>query len=386
MATINLGKVRITFGGTFDNTKSYDILTVVDNPYKVKYISISAAPVSSSLADTTIWEPLSGYFVEQYQGSGATDPTTRIDSTPLQTGDLFFNTTLNEMRVYTGVVWKSAGSTVNGTSKRQSFTATSGQTTFTISGGYSANFADVYLNGSKLVNGTDVDVTSGTDVVLATGATAGDIVDVVAYGDFKVANTVDLNSSQTISGIKTFTSSPAIPDATASNEPLSKGQLLAAIKAIDGSGSGLDADLLDGKQGSFYLPAGNYTAADVLAKIKTVDGSGSGLDADTVDGVQGALLGVGGAGYTWVDETANRASGTTYTNTYGKPIMVSISIQTTTTVEYGFSVNGTRMSYKIGRSGTSSGIDVGDTIIVPSASTYNLIDITGSIEHWFELK
>jgi len=32
------------------------------------------------------------------------------------------------------------------------------------------------------------------------------------------------------------------------------------------------------------LPASQYTAADVLAKIKTVDGTGSGLDADTVRG------------------------------------------------------------------------------------------------------
>jgi hypothetical protein len=32
------------------------------------------------------------------------------------------------------------------------------------------------------------------------------------------------------------------------------------------------------------LPAASYTAADVLAKLLTVDGSGSGLDADTVDG------------------------------------------------------------------------------------------------------
>ena len=34
-----------------------------------------------------------------------------------------------------------------------------------------------------------------------------------------------------------------------------------------------------------YLLKSAYTAADVLAKIKTVDGSGSGLDADTLDGV-----------------------------------------------------------------------------------------------------
>jgi len=32
------------------------------------------------------------------------------------------------------------------------------------------------------------------------------------------------------------------------------------------------------------LDSSSYTAADVLTKIKTVDGSGSGLDADTLDG------------------------------------------------------------------------------------------------------
>lgn len=35
-----------------------------------------------------------------------------------------------------------------------------------------------------------------------------------------------------------------------------------------------------------YLPASSYTAADILAKLKTVDGSGSGLDADLLDGTQ----------------------------------------------------------------------------------------------------
>lgn len=72
---------------------------------------------------------------------------------------------------------------------RQTFTATGGQTSFTVSGGYTAGEVDVYLNGVKLLNGTDVTVTSGTDVVLATGATAGDILEVLVYSTFSVANT-----------------------------------------------------------------------------------------------------------------------------------------------------------------------------------------------------
>lgn len=42
-------------------------------------------------------------------------------------------------------------------------------------------------------------------------------------------------------------------------------------------------DALDSK-----LPAASYTAADVLTKIKTVDGTGSGLDADLLDGQSSA--------------------------------------------------------------------------------------------------
>jgi hypothetical protein len=41
------------------------------------------------------------------------------------------------------------------------------------------------------------------------------------------------------------------------------------------------------------LPAASYTAADVLAKLITVDGSGSGVDADTLDGYNSAVAATG---------------------------------------------------------------------------------------------
>ena len=40
---------------------------------------------------------------------------------------------------------------------------------------------------------------------------------------------------------------------------------------------------------SAALPASTYTAADILAKIKSVDGVGSGLDTDLLDGQHGAF-------------------------------------------------------------------------------------------------
>ncbi len=111
----------------------------------------------------------------------------------LDVGDLYFDTTANELKVYKSSGWAAAGSTVNGTAQRYNYTATAAQTTFTgaDSNGntlaYDAGYADVYLNGVRL-SGADITITSGTSVVLAVGASAGDILDVVAYGTFDVAS------------------------------------------------------------------------------------------------------------------------------------------------------------------------------------------------------
>ena len=117
-----------------------------------------------------------------------------VPTSSLNVGDLNFDTNANELKVYKSSGWASAGSTVNGTSARFTYTATANQTTFTgadLNGStlaYDASFIDCYLNGVKLINGTDVTVTSGTSVVLATGATVGDTLDLVGFGTFNVAS------------------------------------------------------------------------------------------------------------------------------------------------------------------------------------------------------
>ena len=75
------------------------------------------------------------------------------------------------------------------TQTRDSFTATSGQTSFA-TGGYTPNFLDVYLNGVKLA-AADYTATNGSDVVLASGASTGDILEVVAFTTFTPANIPD---------------------------------------------------------------------------------------------------------------------------------------------------------------------------------------------------
>jgi hypothetical protein len=72
------------------------------------------------------------------------------------------------------------------TQTRDSFTATSGQTSFA-TGGYTPNFLDVYLNGVKL-SAADYTASNGSDVVLASGAATGDILEVVAFTTFTPAS------------------------------------------------------------------------------------------------------------------------------------------------------------------------------------------------------
>jgi hypothetical protein len=68
------------------------------------------------------------------------------------------------------------------------FTATAGQTTFTPPS-YTAGFINVYRNGARL-GAADYTATNGTTVVLATGATAGDLVTTESFFVSSVLNAI----------------------------------------------------------------------------------------------------------------------------------------------------------------------------------------------------
>jgi hypothetical protein len=64
------------------------------------------------------------------------------------------------------------------------FTATASQTTFTVT--YTVGLVEVYRNGVKLAI-ADYTASNGTTIVLATGATSGDVIEVVAFGSVNTA-------------------------------------------------------------------------------------------------------------------------------------------------------------------------------------------------------
>jgi hypothetical protein len=126
-------------------------------------------------------------FDDRYLGAKSSAPSVDNDGDALIAGALYFNTTTDIMYVYGGSGWQAAGSSVNGTSNRNTYTATAGQTAFAST--YDPGFVDAYLNGVKLIDGTDFTATNGTSIVLASGAAVGDTLDIVAYGTFVVADT-----------------------------------------------------------------------------------------------------------------------------------------------------------------------------------------------------
>jgi len=168
--------------------------------------------VGGSIANVnTVASNLSGVnsFGERYRVQSGV-PTTDNDI-----GDLVFDTAANTLKVFGSSGFQNAGSSVNGTSERFTYNITGTPTTLTGASGtgfaeansntlaYDAGFIDVYLNGVKMVNGTDVTVTSGTSVVFASALSNGDVVDIVTFGTFQVANIVStgaLNSGSITSG------------------------------------------------------------------------------------------------------------------------------------------------------------------------------------------
>ncbi len=76
------------------------------------------------------------------------------------------------------------------------FTATSGQTVFNVKS-YDPSFIDVYQNGVKLIDGDDYTATDGNTVVLASGATLNDIVEVISFTTFYPADVVSASAGGT---------------------------------------------------------------------------------------------------------------------------------------------------------------------------------------------
>ena len=96
--------------------------------------------------------------------------------------------------------------TNNVASKIISVTATDGQTSFTVTGGYRINQIAVFRNGVQLSQSSDFTANDGSTVTLVSAANAGDTVLFRIFDDFRVADAIQsAAATQTINGDLTVT-------------------------------------------------------------------------------------------------------------------------------------------------------------------------------------
>ena len=107
----------------------------------------------------------------------------------------------------------------SGVRSRFIYAATAGQTSFSGNDSNSVSLAyedtlymDVYQNGVLLKPVTDYAATTGTSVVLTTGATTDDVVEMIVYDTFAVADTVSASNGGTFAGDVAFTANANFGD------------------------------------------------------------------------------------------------------------------------------------------------------------------------------
>lgn len=141
------------------------------------------------------------------------------DASPVE-ASIRGNSDTNEIEAYIGGAWRPIGASGFIESVTE-FTATAGQTLFTTS--YTPGLVHVLRNGVRL-GSIDVNITSGTAVVLSVGANLNDLITVVRYTAATIANAV-AKSGDTMSGPL------EVPAGATGNQVPRASEVLAALAA-----------------------------------------------------------------------------------------------------------------------------------------------------------
>ena len=204
----NTGAVSLS--GTYLNRTTGQLLGNLDaNNFKVTglgtptsnadaatklYVDNVAGSATAAAASATAAEAAYDSFDDRYLGAKSTAPTLDNDGNALVTGALYWNTVTNLMFVWSGSAWSSISSAAE--IYRYRYTASGGETS--VSGAdangatlsYLVDKEQVYLNGVLLARTSDYTATNGTSISSLAALTAGDILEIITFTSFEVANAV----------------------------------------------------------------------------------------------------------------------------------------------------------------------------------------------------
>jgi hypothetical protein len=240
--------------------------------------SASANSATSAAASAASAAAILDNFDDRYLGTKSSAPTLDNDGNALLLGALYFDSTTGKMRVYTASGWIDASSASVATLANYQFNATGGQTTFSGTaavGGtltYTIGAVMVALNGVLLESPSEFTASNGTSIVLASGASAGDELNVYAFGNFLVADTYSRAETNSLLSAK---------QNTIGYTPLNKagdttsGRIL--VKDDVSADKSFPFGIQNGSQDQWWLRAENTSNRFSIAR----NGLGNAIEADS---------------------------------------------------------------------------------------------------------
>jgi len=151
--------------------------------------SATAAAASAAAAATTY-----DNFDDRYLGAKSSAPTLDNDGNTLLVGAIYWNSTTNAMYAWTGTEWGSISSTAD--IYRFRFTAAGGETSESglddngLTLAYIPGKEQVYLNGVLLARTSDYTASNGTSITGLAALTAGDILEIITFTAFELADSI----------------------------------------------------------------------------------------------------------------------------------------------------------------------------------------------------
>jgi hypothetical protein len=133
-------------------------------------------------------------FDDRYLGAKSTPPTLDNDGNTLLVGAIYWNSVTNQMFAWTGTEWGSISSTAD--IYRFRFTAAGGETSESgiddngLTLAYIPGKEQVYLNGVLLSRTSDYVATNGTSISSLAALTSGDILEIITFTAFELADSI----------------------------------------------------------------------------------------------------------------------------------------------------------------------------------------------------